>query len=238
MNELMLDTANLEELEYGLSMWPVSGVTSNPSILKSEGDIDVYDRLKTIRCLCTNGRSLHIQVVSNTTDGIIKEAKTIASIIGHDTYIKIPVSESGLPAIKALAKEGVNVTATGIYTTMQGILAVLAGAKYVAIYYNRMEDNCTDADRVIEQIRSFIDESGSEAKILAASFKNVAEIVSAFANGAHSATVSYGLIKKALSLPSIDSAVEVFKHDFEEIHGVGQTMATIIKKPAKAKENN
>ena len=34
MNELMLDTANLEELEYGLSMWPVVGVTSNPSILK------------------------------------------------------------------------------------------------------------------------------------------------------------------------------------------------------------
>ncbi|MBQ9544790.1 MAG: fructose-bisphosphate aldolase, partial [Clostridia bacterium] len=129
-----------------------------------------------------------------------------------------------------LAKEGVNVTATGIYTTMQGVLAVLAGAKYIAIYYNRMEDNCTDADRVIEQIRSFIDESGSSAKILAASFKNVAEIVSAFASGAHSATVSYSLIKKALSLPSIDSAVDVFRRDFEEIHGEGQTMATILKK--------
>ncbi|MBQ7475390.1 MAG: fructose-6-phosphate aldolase [Clostridia bacterium] len=227
MNELMLDTANLEELEYGLSMWPVSGVTSNPSILKKEGNIDVYERLKMIRCLCTNGRSLHIQVVSSSTEDIIKEAKTIASIIGHDTYIKIPVSENGLPAIKALAKEGVNVTATGIYTTMQGILAVLAGAKYVAIYYNRMEDNCTDADRVIEQIRSFIDESGSDARILAASFKNVAEIVSAFASGAHSATVSYALIKKALSLPSIDSAVDAFKEDFEAIHGEGETMDTI-----------
>ncbi len=230
MNELMLDTANLGELEYGLSMWPVVGVTSNPSILKKEGAIDVYERLNTIRRLCTNGRSLHIQVVSSTTDAIIEEAKTIISKIGHDTYIKIPVSEAGLPAIKALAKEGVNVTATGIYTTMQGVLAVLAGAKYVAIYYNRMEDNCTDADRVIEQIRSFIDESGSDAKILAASFKNVAEIVSAFASGAHSATVSYGLIKKALSLPSIDSAVDVFRRDFEEIHGEGQTMATILNK--------
>ena len=230
MNELMLDTANLEELEYGLSMWPVSGVTSNPSILKKEGNIDVYERMRKIRTLCTNGRSLHIQVVSRTTEGIIDEAKTIISLIGHDTYIKIPVSETGLPAIKALAKEGVNVTATGIYTTMQGVLAVLAGAKYIAIYYNRMEDNSTDADRVIRQIRSFIDESGSRAKILAASFKNIAEIVDAFTSGAHSATVSYALIKKALSLPSIDSAVDVFTRDFEEIHGDGETMATLAEK--------
>jgi len=230
MNELMLDTANLDELTFGLANWPISGVTSNPSILKKEGHIDVYERMKTIRTLCTNGRSLHIQVVSTTTEGIIAEAKTIISMIGHDTYIKIPVSKAGLPAIKALAKEGVNITATGIYTSMQGILAVLAGAKYIAIYYNRMEDNCTDADRVIGQIRTFIDNSGSRAKILAASFKNIAEVVSAFASGAHSATVSYSIIQNALSLASIDAAVDRFTKDFEEIHGEGATMDTILER--------
>jgi len=230
MNELMLDTANLDELTFGLANWPISGVTSNPSILKKEGHIDVYERMKTIRTLCTNGRSLHIQVVSTTTEGIIAEAKTIISMIGHDTYIKIPVSKAGLPAIKALAKEGVNITATGIYTSMQGILAVLAGAKYIAIYYNRMEDNCTDADRVIGQIRTFIDNSGSRAKILAASFKNISEVVSAFASGAHSATVSYSIIQNALSLASIDAAVDRFTKDFEEIHGEGATMDTILER--------
>ena len=229
MNELMLDTANLDELRYGLSNWPISGVTSNPSILKKEGEIDVYDRLLEIRRLCTNGRSLHVQVVSSTMEGIIKEAKTIISVIGHDTYIKIPVSSEGLPAIKALAKEGVNVTATGIYTSMQGILAVLAGAKYVAVYYNRMEDNCTDADSVITQLRGFINESESDAKILAASFKNTAEVVHAFASGAHSATVGYGIIKNALGLPSIDAAVKRFTEDFEELHGEGATMEAILK---------
>ena len=111
----------------------------------------------------------------------------------------------------------------------EGILAVLAGAKYVAVYYNRMEDNCTDADTVITQLRSFINESGSDAKILAASFKNTAEVVHAFASGAHSATVGYGIIKNALGLPSIDAAVARFTEDFEEIHGEGATMETILK---------
>ena len=42
MYELMLDTANLEDLKEGLDSWPVVGVTSNPTILKEEGGIDVY----------------------------------------------------------------------------------------------------------------------------------------------------------------------------------------------------
>ncbi|MGM9683015.1 MAG: transaldolase family protein, partial [Eubacteriales bacterium] len=66
MYELMLDTANLEELTKGINDWPVVGVTSNPSILKREGDIDVYTRLAAIKTLCGNRRSLHVQVVSET----------------------------------------------------------------------------------------------------------------------------------------------------------------------------
>lgn len=63
MYELMLDTANLEDLKEGLDSWPVVGVTSNPTILKEEGGIDVYARLREIKALCGKKRSLHVQVV-------------------------------------------------------------------------------------------------------------------------------------------------------------------------------
>ena len=58
MYELMLDTANLEDLKEGLDSWPVVGVTSNPTILKEEGGIDVYARLREIKALCGKKRSL------------------------------------------------------------------------------------------------------------------------------------------------------------------------------------
>lgn len=51
MYELMLDTANLTELEAGLSAWPVCGVTTNPSILKKEGKVDLYAHLDKIKAL-------------------------------------------------------------------------------------------------------------------------------------------------------------------------------------------
>ncbi|WP_444658350.1 fructose-6-phosphate aldolase [Caproiciproducens sp. R2] len=227
MYELLLDTANLTDLTEYLIKWPVAGVTSNPSILKKEGNIDVYSQLAKIKKLCGADRSLHVQVVSNTTEAIVEEAHRILDRLGRDVYIKIPVSAAGLPAIKQLADQNINITATAIYSTLQGIMAALSGAKYIAVYYNRMENNCTDPNAVIREIRSFIDGSGSEAKILAASFKNVGQVTAAYASGAQSVTVGVDIIKSGLGMASIDSAVEEFAKDFEAIHGSGQTMETI-----------
>ena len=225
--ELMLDTANLSEIEYGLKNWPICGVTSNPSILKKEGKIDVYARLSEIKALLGLERSLHVQVVSTETAAIIEEAHYILDRLGHDTYIKIPVSAAGIGAIKALAAEGVNVTATAIYSAMQGILAVLAGAKYIAVYYNRMQNNCVDPNDVIAQIRHCINENGSDTKILAASFKNVGQLTSAYAAGAQSATVPAEIVRTALGMAAVEMAVGDFTADFEAVHGAGRTMLQI-----------
>lgn len=90
-----------------------------------------------------------------------------------------------------------------------------------------MENNCIDPTRVIAEIREFIDGSGSDAKILAASFKNAAQVVSAYASGAQGATVGAGIVRLGLGMTSIDSAVDGFRKDFEAIHGAGQTMMAI-----------
>ena len=225
--ELMLDTANLNEIRAGLAHWPICGITSNPSILKKEGNIDVYARLADIKALLGSDKTLHVQVVSTETQAIIEEAHEILRRLGADVCIKIPVSTQGIGAIKALAAEGVTVTATAIYSAMQGILAVLAGAKYIAVYYNRMQNNAADPDDAIAQIRACIDENDSDAKILAASFKNVGQLTSAYAAGAQSATVPYDLVATALGMAAVDKAVDDFTADFEKIHGNGKTMMDI-----------
>lgn len=225
--ELMLDTANLAEIEAGLANWPICGITSNPSILKKEGNIDVYERLAAIKRLLGADKTLHVQVVSTEKQAIIDEAYEILRRLGDDVCIKIPVSAEGIGAIKYLAEKGVTVTATAIYSAMQGILAVLAGAKYIAVYYNRMQNNAADPDDAIAQIRNCIDENGSDAKILAASFKNVHQLTCAYAAGAQSATVPYDLIATALGMAAIDKAVDDFTADFEKLHGKGSTMMTI-----------
>ena len=226
MAELMLDTANLNEIADGISIYPICGVTTNPSILKKEGSVDLYAHLSEIKKRC-GYRTLHIQVVSLKTEDILEEAHCILNNLGKDTFIKVPVSKAGLSAIKALASEGVNVTATAVYSSMQGILSVLAGAKYIAAYYNRMENNSIDPNAVISDIRRFIDDGRFDAKILAASFRNVSQVVNAYTWGAQSATVPLDILSSALGMACIQTAVDDFTKDFESIHGIGKTMLNL-----------
>lgn len=110
--------------------------------------------------------SLHVQVVGETVDEMILDAETIINKLGNDVYIKIPVNENGLEAIKRLKEREFNLTATAIYTELQGFLAIGAGVDYLAPYYNRMENINVDAPTVIESLAQAIHTTQAQSKIL------------------------------------------------------------------------
>jgi TalC/MipB family fructose-6-phosphate aldolase len=217
--ELMLDTANLSEIERALDTYPISGVTSNPSILKAEGGVPFFPHMQKIRKLIGDERSLHVQVISHDADTIIAEARRILRVLGPTTFVKIPVTDEGLKAIRILASEQVNITATAIYTTMQGILAMLSGARYLAVYYNRMLNIDIDAAKVIKELSSLLWANSTKTQVLAASFKNISEITTAYAQGASCCTVPYSLLATGLSMPSITQAVHDFSANWEQVYG-------------------
>ena len=47
--EFLLDTINIEQIKKYNDIIALSGVTSNPSIVKKEGKIDFFNHMKTIR---------------------------------------------------------------------------------------------------------------------------------------------------------------------------------------------
>src|SRR5699024_5890313 len=112
----------------------------------------------------------------------------------------------GLKAIGELKGDGINVTATAVYTKFQAYLAIAAGADYIAPYYNRMENLNINPLETISAIAQLIKQSDSSTKILAASFKNVNQVNTAFEIGAQAATMSADIIEIALSMPSIAQA--------------------------------
>jgi len=219
--EFMLDTANLEDIKKYNDIIELAGVTSNPSILKKEGKIDFYGHMKKIRDIIGSEKSLHVQVVAEDFDGIMKDAKAILDNIDKDVYVKIPVSEQGLKAIKALKAAGVNITATAIYTKFQAYLAIAAGADYIAPYFNRMENQNIDPRAAITEMAKEIERTNSKTKVLAASFKNVGQVNASLECGAQSATMGVDILQQALSIPAIGQAVADFTTDWEAIHGTG-----------------
>jgi len=214
--KFMLDTVNLEEIRYYQAILPLAGVTSNPSIIKKEGKIDLYAHLAEIKKII-GAADLHVQVVGEAKDDIEKDAHAIVDHLGKETFIKIPTNEAGLAAIKSLKEQGFRITATAIYTEFQGYLAIAAGADYLAPYYNRMENLNIAAADVIAAMVAEIKRTSSNSEVLAASFKNVNQVNQACRIGAQAVTLAPSIFSQALSMPSIKKAVTDFHNDWRTI---------------------
>ncbi|WP_238915868.1 fructose-6-phosphate aldolase [Clostridium sp. YIM B02555] len=217
--EYMLDTANIEMIKMGVEIFPIAGVTSNPSIIKKEGKIDFFNHFRKIREIIGIEKTLHIQVVAEDCEGILKEAKAILENIDNKVCIKIPVNAEGLKAIKVLKAQGVPITATAIYTTAQGLLAMEAGADFIAPYFNRMENMNINPREVIKALADMIEKYNYSTKILAASFKNIGQVNDSFAAGAQTATMAPEILLDALKMPAIEKAVDDFSKDWEAVFG-------------------
>ena len=216
--EFMLDTLNLDEIKKWARVLPLAGVTSNPTIAKKEGNIDFFDRIHKVREIIGGSPSIHVQVVAKDYEGILKDAAEIREQCDENTYIKVPVTPEGLAAIKVLKAEVYKITATAIYTDLQGLLAIEAGADYLAPYYNRMENLNIDSAQVISQLASAIERNHSSSKILAASFKNVAQVNRAFKEGQQAITAGADVLAAAFGMPSIAKAVDDFEADWSAVH--------------------
>ena len=217
--KLILDTANIKKIKEYLTYLPVDGVTTNPSILKKEGNIDFVEHMKEIRSLIGPDKSLHIQTIASDYEGMVKDARRIVELIDKDVYIKIPVSKAGLAAIKTLKSEGFNITATAIYSEIQALLATELSADYLAPYVNRMSNLNTDPYEVINNVAYNIANTNSETRILAASFKNVDQVLKAVQAGSTHVTVGADVVDLFLANANIDKAVTDFGNDWNSVHG-------------------
>lgn len=224
--EYLFDTTNLADIERFGSCFPYTGVTSNPTILKRDGQQDVLETFRAIRQVIGPDRSLHLQVVARQRDDMLKEADTLLNLVDPTVSIKVPTTEEGLAAMQVLKRQGVTVTATAVYTKVQGFMAIAAGVDWIAPYYNRVANLDVNARDLIGAMAQMIDQHGSSAKILAASFTSIAQVNAALMAGAHAVTVPPRLLHDAYSSATLAKAVDDFADDWRDV--VGDTSITAL----------
>lgn len=217
--ELLFDTANIEEIKKYSQYYPITGVTSNPSILKAEGKIKFFEHLREIRSIIGMDKTLHVQILESEAERMLAEADAVLKNVDDHVYIKIPTTEEGLKAMMQLKARGIGVTATAIYTKIQGFTAIMAGADFIAPYCNRMDNLDVDFEDCIAAFRQMIDENSYGCKILAASFKNIAQVNKAFLAGAQTATVQPAMLHSCFAMAAVEKAAADFRTDWESVQG-------------------
>ena len=223
--ELYVDSAKIEDIERVMEILPITGVTTNPTILSRENQAP-WKSLDAIRKLIGDGVQLHTQVVSRKAEDMIGEARLLAERLGKNTFVKVPVSGEGFKAMRRIRALGLSITATAVYTPLQALAAAMSGAEYLAPYVNRTDMIGGDGVRLAGDIQTMMDKQDCGAKVLAASFKNVEQILRVALSGVRCVTVSPDLLLAILKHPLTDRAIEDFTADFEKITAPGETLFT------------
>lgn len=224
--KLCVDIADVAQIKRIYDLYPVDGVSTNPSILAKSGR-PPFEVLKEIREIIGEDGELFVQAVSKDAEGMVKEAHRIVDELGKNTIIKITCTPEGFKAMKLLKKEGIRTLGTAIYTAMQGYLAAKAGAEYVAPYVNRIDNMGFDGVQVAKDIHDIITKAGYNCSLLAASFKNSQQVLDLAKYGCGAATVAPDVIDQFVKNAAIDAAIDQFTSDFEGLAGAGKTMADL-----------
>ena len=229
--KLILDTANLDDIRYFNEYYPIAGVTTNPTILATEGG-DVVELLKKIREIIGPFKEFHVQLTETKFDGMIAEAEAIVGLLGKNTYIKIPATDEGIKATKFLSSKGYLITTTAVLSSTQAMIASLAGAAYVAPYVSRLENICEDGIAIVADIQAIFNSAKTDTQVLAASFKTVRQVLSVALTGAGAATVSADVMYKLLEHLTTDRSVAMFEADWKNAFG-DVTLGELIAKSNK-----
>lgn len=222
--KLLIDDAHLDAIKRIYEIYPVDGVTTNPTILAKSGE-PPYRILKQIRALIGEKDELHVQVTASEADGMAEDARRIVGEMGEGTFVKVPAVPEGFKAMRKLKEDGYRVTATAVYMPMQAFIAAKCGADYVAPYINRIDNLGADGLDAARVIREILTGGGYRTQVLAASFKNVRQVQELCRFGIDAATVAPDILELFASSAAVDAAVEAFNRDFERLAGKGKTMA-------------
>ena len=215
--ELYLDTSDVDAVKALARIFPLAGVTTNPSIVAA-GNQTLEVLLPQLQEAMGGQGRLFAQVMATTAEGMVSDARKLRAIIA-DIVVKVPVTAEGLAAIKLLKEEGIPTLGTAVYGAAQGLLAALAGAEYVAPYVNRVDAQGGDGIQTVADLQTLLKMHAPHAKVLAASFKTPRQALDCLLAGCESITLPLDVAQQMISSPAVDAAVAKFGHDWQSAFG-------------------
>ena len=130
------DTAEIAEIRDLAATGLLDGVTTNPSLVHKAGR-DFVEVVREIAAVVSGPVSA--EVVALDYDGMMSEAEVLRSI-ADNIAVKVPLTENGLKACKALTGDGTMVNVTLCFSAAQALLAAKAGATFISPFVGRLDD--------------------------------------------------------------------------------------------------
>lgn len=183
--QIFIDSADVPVIAALAETGLIDGVTTNPSLIAKSGR-PIFKTLEEI-CALVPG-PVSAEAVATQSAGMLAEAERLLAI-APNIVIKLPLTQEGLKACRALAARDVRVNVTLCFSAVQALLAAKAGASYISPFVGRLDDNGQDGMELIREIRTIYDNYGFDTEILAASVRHGGHVREAALAGADCVTI-------------------------------------------------
>jgi transaldolase len=209
--KIFLDTADVDKIKRFSAGGLVDGVTTNPTLMLKAGrkQKDVIVEI----CKLVDGP---VSAEGNADDaaGMVKEGEEFAAW-AKNVVVKLPMTEEGLKAVRALSKKGIKTNVTLVFSASQALLAAKAGATFVSPFIGRLDDISEDGMALIEEIITIYKNYDFKTQVIAASVRHPLHVVQAAECGCDIATIPPDVLERLFKHNLTDAGIRKFKEDWE-----------------------
>ena len=207
--KIYADGADLEGMKKLAADPLISGLTTNPTLMKKAG-VTAYEKFAHEVLGVIKDKPISFEVFADDFPTMKRQALQIRGW-GKNIYVKIPITntkgESSLPLIKDLALEGLalNITALLPLGQISALARVLPkeAAAVISVFAGRIADTGLDPMPIMKECRGILGDL-PKAELLWASVREVFNLRQAAESGCHIVTVPHEILAKAKSMWGTD----------------------------------
>ena len=211
--KFFIDTANIDEINQGLAIGMVDGVTTNPTLIAREKKPFAWVVKGILKAV---EGPVSLEVIGTTAKEMVTEGRKLAKM-GSNVVIKVPMTTEGLKATRLFSTEGIRVNQTLVFSPVQALMAAKAGAAYVSPFVGRLDDIAHDGMELVDQILTIYENYGFETEVIVASIRHPRHVLDAALMGADVATIPYKVIAQLAGHPLTDKGVVAFLEDWKKV---------------------
>ena len=208
--KFFLDTANLDEIRQAAALGLADGVTTNPTLIAKEGNVDFKQHIAEI-CKLVSG-PVSAETTSDDRDEMLKQGREYVKI-APNVVIKVPLTTAGLEATRIFDQEGIKVNVTLCFSAAQAVCAAKAGASFISPFLGRLDDIGDNGLRLLEEIIEIYDQYDWKTEVLAASLRHPIHVIEAARMGSDIATMPFKVFQQLLKHPLTEKGQETFLAD-------------------------
>ena len=217
--EFYLNEEKADVIKKYFEIYPFDGITTNTKMIGALGKVAYADTIRGLRKAIGEEKKLFTQVTSDTYEDMLAEGRFIVELGGPNTYIKVPVNETGIKVLRTLHEMGYRTLGTICLTAIQAVIALQAGADYVAVFYNYMVQAGYDADKTMKDIAGYIRESSCSGQMMGVGNKKMEQFSSCISDGCTAININAGTLTEWMyNEPSV-STLKDFMSGWTETWG-------------------